>query len=69
MTEQPVGVREVAAYMNRSPYTIREWAKARKIPAHKPDGMKQWVFFLSEIRAEFDSAGRDSWALPSEARR
>lgn len=47
--EQPMTVPEMAAYLRRSEYTVREYAKTGEIPAHKVG--REWRFFMSEVRA------------------
>jgi hypothetical protein len=48
--EQPVTAAVVADYLGKSVFTVREYAKAGTIPAHKPFGTNQWHFFMSEVR-------------------
>ena len=68
--EEPLTVAEMAAYLKRSEYTVREYAKSKAIPAHKiGDGPKaRWQFFLSEFHAARTAAASDPWALPSKRR-
>lgn len=46
-TEQPIELREAAAYLLMSPSALREKAKAGKVPAFKPG--KRWLFLASEL--------------------
>ena len=64
--EEPLTVPEMAAYLRRSEYTIREYAKNDVIPAHKLGG--SWRFFLSEFHAARTAAAADPWALPARRR-
>jgi excisionase family DNA binding protein len=57
--EEPLTVTEMAAYLKKSEYTVRELAKAGKIPGHKVGGT--WRFFLSEFRASRTAAVVDPW--------
>ena len=65
--EEPLTVPEMAAYLRRSAYTIREYAKHDVIPAHKIGG--SWRFYLSEFHAARTAAATDSWAAPKSKRR
>lgn len=66
MNEQPLTVAEMAVYLRRSEYTIREYAKHDIIPARKLGG--KWEFYLSEYHAARTAAAVDPWALPSRRR-
>lgn len=48
--EQPVTAEHVATHYRKSVFTIREYAKSGKIPAHKPFGSNRWDFYMSEIQ-------------------
>ena len=63
MSEKPVGVPEIAAFLDVSEYTVREYAKAGVVPGHKLG--RQWRFFPSEVRARLTETS-DPWALPSK---
>lgn len=58
--EEPLTVSEMAAYLKKSEYTVREHAKSGSIPAHKIGGV--WRFFLSEFHAARTAAVVDPWA-------
>lgn len=57
--EPPLTVAEMATYLKKSPYTIREYAKAETIPAHKVGGT--WMFYLSEFHAARTKSVVDPW--------
>jgi excisionase family DNA binding protein len=65
--EEPLTVPEMAKYLRRSEYTIREYAKNDVIPAHKLGGV--WSFYLSEFHAARTAAAVDPWAAPKAKRR
>lgn len=67
MTEPYVGAKEVAVMLNdMSPLTVKQWAKAGKIPGIKPG--KEWLFQLSEVKATLDKTQSDPWAQSSRSR-
>jgi excisionase family DNA binding protein len=49
----------MAAYLKKSAYTVREYAKAGTIPAHKLGGT--WTFYLSEFHEARTKAVVDPW--------
>ena len=67
LDEKPLTVPEMAAYLRRSEYTIREYAKNDIIPARKLGG--KWEFYLSEYHAKRTAEAVDPWAAPSRKRR
>lgn len=69
--EQPLTVAEMAAYLKKSEYTVREYAKSGVVPAHKlGNGPRaQWQFFLSEFHAKRTEAVVDPFAAPRSRRR
>lgn len=67
MTEPYVGAKEVAVMLNNmSPLTVKQWAKAGKIPGTKPG--KEWLFQLSEVKAFLDNNQTDPWAQSPRSR-
>jgi excisionase family DNA binding protein len=65
--EEPLTVTEMAEYLKVSEYTVREYAKNRKVPAHKVGGV--WRFYLSEFRASRTAAVVDPWVRDDKRRR
>lgn len=67
-TEEPfVGVADVAALLNNmSTFTVKEWAKAGKIPGIKPG--KYWLFRPSEVIAALNPPAADPWAQSPQSR-
>lgn len=59
VAEDMVGVDDIAAMLDKSPYTIREYARNGDIPAHKIG--REWKFFRSEIREHLTSKVLDPW--------
>jgi len=49
-----MNIAEVASYLRRSEWTIRQWAQKQRIPAHKVG--QRWLFNRVEI---------DEWVLNS----
>lgn len=47
--EKPLTVAEMAAYLKRSEYSVRKYAKEGELPGHKVG--REWRFFLSEVHA------------------
>jgi len=62
LREEPLTVAQMAVYLKKSEYTVREHAKAGVIPAHKIGGV--WRFYLSEFHAARTAAVVEPWALP-----
>ena len=60
--EKPVDVPALADYLNKSEYTIREYAKAGDIPGHKVG--REWRFFLSEVRERLTSRAVETAQSP-----
>ncbi|SFR75851.1 DNA binding domain-containing protein, excisionase family [Agromyces sp. CF514] len=65
--EEPLTVDEMASYLKKSAYTVREHAKSGAIPAHKVGGT--WRFFLSEFHAQRTAEVVDPFAAPRSRRR
>lgn len=65
MSESWVDSLRVASHLQKSPYTIREWAKAGSIPGTKLGG--KWMFQLSAIDAHL-SAKPDLYAQSPQSR-
>ena len=56
MSEQKLTVEQVAAQLNASPYTVRQWAKAHTLRGCKPG--KRWLFEQVDVDA-FLEAGQN----------
>lgn len=66
MTEPWVNAAVVAEHLNKSVYTIYQYAKAGIIPGAKLNN--RWAFQLSAIDDRLDPAKRDPWAQSAQSR-
>lgn len=48
MNEQLLTAEDVAAMFQVTPYTVREWAKSKKLEGTKPNG-KDWRFTQAAV--------------------
>ena len=64
--EEPLTVAEMAKYLKKSEYTVREYAKNDVVPAHKIGG--SWLFYLSEFHERRTREVTDPWARKPKRR-
>lgn len=55
---QTFDLKEAAAYLKISPFTLRNWCAAKTIPFHKAG--RRVVFFREELEAWLISGGSDA---------
>ena len=66
--EHPVDVAALAVELGFSEYTIREMARTKAIPGHKPTGKPRgpWRFYPSEVREHLTQ--KPGWNQSNQSR-